>query len=161
MLVAFPQINALYDNPKLFANFAARLPEPTRPETNIDIEEPSSTRSEKQMVLIDYFCFEYAEVHWIYSPDTLVEYLVIYNDGAFAVTMLYNEDGTPKQYQGNGEENEEEIFIEIERAKVSSDVIYIIFYDKGTRVKYMFSRSGTSADITVLYKADGSLDLYK
>ena len=32
LLVAFPQINALYDNPKLFANFAARLPEPTRPE---------------------------------------------------------------------------------------------------------------------------------
>ena len=65
------------------------------------------------------------------------------------------------QYQGNGEGNEEEIFIEIERAKVSSDVIYSIFYDKGTRVKYMFSRSGTSADITVLYKADSSLDLYK
>lgn len=32
LLIAFPQINALYDNPKLFANFAARLPEPTRPE---------------------------------------------------------------------------------------------------------------------------------
>ena len=32
LLVAFPQINALYDNPQLFANFAARLPEPTRPE---------------------------------------------------------------------------------------------------------------------------------
>lgn len=32
LLVAFPQINALYDNPKLFANFASRLPESTRPE---------------------------------------------------------------------------------------------------------------------------------
>ena len=32
LLIAFPQINALYDNPRLFANFAARLPEPTRPE---------------------------------------------------------------------------------------------------------------------------------
>lgn len=32
LLVAFPQINALYDSPRLFANFAARLPEPTRPE---------------------------------------------------------------------------------------------------------------------------------
>lgn len=32
LLIAFPQINALYDNPKLFATFAARLPEPTRPE---------------------------------------------------------------------------------------------------------------------------------
>lgn len=32
LLIAFPQINKLYDNPKLFATFAARLPEPTRPE---------------------------------------------------------------------------------------------------------------------------------
>ena len=32
LLIPFPQINALYDNPKLFACFAARLPEPTRPE---------------------------------------------------------------------------------------------------------------------------------
>ena len=32
LLIAFPQINALYDNPQLFAVFAARLPEPTRPE---------------------------------------------------------------------------------------------------------------------------------
>lgn len=32
LLIAFPQINALYDNPKLFAIFATRLPEPTRPE---------------------------------------------------------------------------------------------------------------------------------
>lgn len=32
LLIAFPQLNALYDNPKLFATFAARLPEPTRPE---------------------------------------------------------------------------------------------------------------------------------
>ena len=32
LLIAFPQINALYDNPKLFASFATRLPEPTRPE---------------------------------------------------------------------------------------------------------------------------------
>lgn len=32
LLIAFPQINTLYDNPKLFATFAARLPEPTRPE---------------------------------------------------------------------------------------------------------------------------------
>ncbi len=32
LLIAFPQINALYDNPRLFAIFAARLPEPTRPE---------------------------------------------------------------------------------------------------------------------------------
>ena len=31
-LIAFPQINALYNNPKLFATFAARLPEPTRPD---------------------------------------------------------------------------------------------------------------------------------
>lgn len=32
LLIAFPQINALYDNPELFAVFASRLPEPTRPE---------------------------------------------------------------------------------------------------------------------------------
>ena len=32
LLIAFPKINALYDNPKLFATFVARLPEPTRPE---------------------------------------------------------------------------------------------------------------------------------
>lgn len=32
LLIAFPKINALYDNPKLFATFAARLPEKTRPE---------------------------------------------------------------------------------------------------------------------------------
>ena len=32
LLIAFPQINALYDNPKLFAVFAARLPERARPE---------------------------------------------------------------------------------------------------------------------------------
>ena len=32
LLVAFPKIDVLYHNPKLFANFAARLPEPTRPE---------------------------------------------------------------------------------------------------------------------------------
>ena len=31
-LIAFPQINAVYDNPKLFATFATRLPESTRPE---------------------------------------------------------------------------------------------------------------------------------
>ena len=30
LLIAFPQINALYDNPRLFAVFAAILPEPTR-----------------------------------------------------------------------------------------------------------------------------------
>lgn len=32
LLVAFPQINALYESPRLFANFAARLPDSTRPE---------------------------------------------------------------------------------------------------------------------------------
>lgn len=32
LLIPFPQINALYDNPKLFDCFGARLPEPTRPE---------------------------------------------------------------------------------------------------------------------------------
>lgn len=32
LLIAFPQINALYDNPQLFAVFSSRLPEPTRPE---------------------------------------------------------------------------------------------------------------------------------
>ncbi len=32
LLIAFPQINALYDNPKLFATFATRLPDATRPE---------------------------------------------------------------------------------------------------------------------------------
>lgn len=32
LLIAFPQINATYENPQLFAVFSARLPEPTRPE---------------------------------------------------------------------------------------------------------------------------------
>ena len=32
LLIAFSQINATYENPHLFAVFAARLPEPTRPE---------------------------------------------------------------------------------------------------------------------------------
>ena len=32
LLIAFSQINATYENPQLFAVFAARLPEPTRPE---------------------------------------------------------------------------------------------------------------------------------
>ena len=32
LLTAFPQINATYDNPKLFACFGARLPEKTRPD---------------------------------------------------------------------------------------------------------------------------------
>lgn len=34
LLIAFPQINALYDNPQLFAVFSSRLPESTRPEIN-------------------------------------------------------------------------------------------------------------------------------
>ena len=32
LLIAFPQMNALYDNSNLFPTFAARLPDPTRPE---------------------------------------------------------------------------------------------------------------------------------
>lgn len=32
LLVAFPQINATYENPQLFANFATRLPNENRPE---------------------------------------------------------------------------------------------------------------------------------
>ena len=32
LLIPFPQYNAIYFCPHLFANFAARLPEPTRPE---------------------------------------------------------------------------------------------------------------------------------
>ena len=32
LLIAFPQINATYENPELFAVFSSRLPEPTRPE---------------------------------------------------------------------------------------------------------------------------------
>lgn len=32
LLIAFPQINAIYENPQLFAVFSCRLPEPTRPE---------------------------------------------------------------------------------------------------------------------------------
>ena len=32
LLIAFSQINATYENPQLFAVFAVRLPEPTRPE---------------------------------------------------------------------------------------------------------------------------------
>jgi hypothetical protein len=32
LLVAFPQLNALYDNPQLFAVFSARLPDRRRPE---------------------------------------------------------------------------------------------------------------------------------
>lgn len=49
LLIAFPQINALYDNPKLFATFAARLPEPTRPE----IKEILATYG-----MIEYDAFE-------------------------------------------------------------------------------------------------------
>lgn len=32
LLVAFPQLNALYDNPQLFPAFASRLPDKRRPE---------------------------------------------------------------------------------------------------------------------------------
>ena len=32
LLIAFPQINATYENPELFAVFSSRLPEPTRPD---------------------------------------------------------------------------------------------------------------------------------
>lgn len=32
LLISFPQINAIYENPELFAVFSTRLPEPTRPE---------------------------------------------------------------------------------------------------------------------------------
>ena len=32
LLIAFPQINATYENPQLFAVFSSRLPEATRPE---------------------------------------------------------------------------------------------------------------------------------
>ena len=32
LLIAFPQINATYENPQLFAVFSSRLSEPTRPE---------------------------------------------------------------------------------------------------------------------------------
>lgn len=33
-LIAFPDIKRTYDNPKLFAVFASRLPEPNRPDIN-------------------------------------------------------------------------------------------------------------------------------
>lgn len=32
LLIAFPQLNALYDNPQLFAAFSTRLPDKRRPE---------------------------------------------------------------------------------------------------------------------------------
>ena len=32
ILIAFPQINTLYENPRLFASFATRLPDKRRPE---------------------------------------------------------------------------------------------------------------------------------
>lgn len=39
LLVAFPQINATYENPHLFAVFGARLPDKRRPEIDRILEE--------------------------------------------------------------------------------------------------------------------------
>lgn len=47
LLIAFPNINEIYDNPKLFATFAARLPEPTRPEIDKILEEYGMTEYEE------------------------------------------------------------------------------------------------------------------
>lgn len=43
LLIAFPQINALYDNPQLFAVFSSRLPESTRPEIKEILDEYGMT----------------------------------------------------------------------------------------------------------------------
>ena len=39
LLIAFPQINATYENPQLFAVFGARLPDKTRPEIDVILKE--------------------------------------------------------------------------------------------------------------------------
>ena len=39
LLVAFPQLNATYENPHLFAVFGARLPDKRRPEINKILKE--------------------------------------------------------------------------------------------------------------------------
>ena len=43
LLVAFPQINATYENPHLFAVFGARLPDRRRPEIDKILEEYGMT----------------------------------------------------------------------------------------------------------------------
>lgn len=43
LLVAFPQINATYENPHLFAVFGARLPDKRRPEIDKILEEYGMT----------------------------------------------------------------------------------------------------------------------
>ena len=44
LLIAFPQINATYENPELFAVFSARLPEPTRPDIKEILETYDMTK---------------------------------------------------------------------------------------------------------------------
>lgn len=39
LLVAFPSLNATYESPKLFANFASRLPDKRRPEIDKILQE--------------------------------------------------------------------------------------------------------------------------
>ena len=39
LLIAFPQLNAIYDNPQLFAVFSARLPDRRRPEIEKILKE--------------------------------------------------------------------------------------------------------------------------
>ena len=39
LLIAFPQINATYENPQLFAVFGARLPDKRRPEIDVILKE--------------------------------------------------------------------------------------------------------------------------
>lgn len=43
LLIAFPQINALYENPHLFAVFGARLPDKRRPEIDVILNEYDMT----------------------------------------------------------------------------------------------------------------------
>lgn len=43
LLIAFPKINAIYENPQLFALFSTRLPEATRPEIDKILKEYGMT----------------------------------------------------------------------------------------------------------------------
>ena len=47
LLVAFPQINATYENPRLFAVFGARLPDKRRPEIEQILTEYGMTEYEE------------------------------------------------------------------------------------------------------------------
>lgn len=44
LLISFPNLHTTYENPRLFAVFGARLPEPTRPEIKLILETYGMTK---------------------------------------------------------------------------------------------------------------------